>query len=467
MAYTPLTKEQYQKAIDSGFTGQQIIENEKRRKTELSDTAAPPVATTPVGNFITGAAKEAAALPFQLVGAGRSLAGLVGKGLQKVPISGVQSYGKKVAEFAAAPTGIAKTLSEVPQALKPEGTAQKIGAATTSVAEMFTPTGIEAKAVSLLPKAPRIAKAIGGALEYGGKAFLQTGDVKKSAETGAIAGLAAPIAGVIKGVGKGAAEFVVPTSAKEAGLIQSYKAAVPFWKRVLSGITGEALGGPTTAAKTSFEKGLVGTESMIGVQAKKAGNNLWNKLIQPALNQSKTKVNMPAFLNGVKADIIKEVPEVSRQNSLLEAIDAMIADYKNVGEVKLPELQKFKEGWAAFVPEKSYRGKQIAGAFNEVRSMVADKARTTIYDSLGPEVKKAYFDYGNLKGLQELGKTAMTGSKLKGGFGSFWSAVKDMAITPVGTLGGQTVYKVGEGVELIGKQGAKVVSDIIPDPEQQ
>jgi hypothetical protein len=65
--------------------------------------------------------------------------------------------------------------------------------------------------------------------------------------------------------------------------------------------------------------------------------------------------------------------------------------------------------------------------------------------------------YENLKAL---GQKAMTGGKLKVGFGSFWSAVKDMGLVPAGTVGGQAIYKVGQGIELIGKPGAKTVSDL-------
>ena len=203
---------------------------------------------------------------------------------------------------------------------------------------------------------------------------------------------------------------------------------------------------------------------MIGTQAKRANVNLWNNLIAPALKKSKEKVNIPAFFSEIQAKIIKANPERSRQKDLLEALSALKEDYKGVKTATLEILQKFKEGWAKFVPEKAYRGKPISGSFNEVKDIAADTARSRIYSSLGDDIKQAYFDYGNLKGIEELGQKAMTGGKLKGGFGGFWSAIKDMSLIPTATIGGQVVYKVGELGEFIGRPGMRFLRDLIPAP---
>jgi hypothetical protein len=200
---------------------------------------------------------------------------------------------------------------------------------------------------------------------------------------------------------------------------------------------------------------------MLGVQAKRASSNLWTGLIKPQLDASTAKINMPTFFDTMQQKIVAANPELSRQNSLLEALDAMKEDYSNVKDITLSKLQDFKKGWAKFVPDKAYRGKPIGGAFKEVQDSAAGLARTTIYDALGPEVKQAYFDYGNLQGIQELGQKAMAGGRFKGGFGGFWSAVKDTALTPVGTIGGQTIYKAGQGVEIIGKTGAQTVGQAL------
>jgi hypothetical protein len=289
---------------------------------------------------------------------------------------------------------------------------------------------------------------------------------KTAAEYGALEAIGGPVASiggkVLKGAGEAIAKATVPISMKEAGLLQAYKAGAPFWQRVLAGATGAETKAPVTAAQTAFDKGLMGTEEMIGVQAKRAANNLWTKAISPALTASKTTINMPKYFSELEKEIISSTPERARQADLLTALKALQSDYKGVKDVPLAELQKFKEGWAKLVPEKAYRGQPIAGAFNDLKNMAAKKARTTIYNALGQDIKQAYFDYGNLQGLQQLGQKAMTGGQFKGGFGSFWSAVKDMAVIPSGTIGGQTIYKVGQGVELFGKPGARFVRDVIP-----
>lgn len=313
------------------------------------------------------------------------------------------------------------------------------------------------------------AGALIGAGQGAGEALQQeksAEEVLKSGGVGAVIGGATMgalgLAGkAMKATGKKLYDFVIPTSMKEAKLLQTYKANVPFTERVKVALSGSKSKAPTTAASTAFDQGLVGTESMIGIQAKRASDNIWDDVISPSLNESNAVVDMPTFFGNIEKQIIKETPELSRQKDLLEALQAMKDDYVGVEQVPLATLQKFKEGWAQFVPEKAYQGKPISGAFNDVKDTAADLARKAIYENLGTDVKKAYFDYGNLKGLQELGQKAMTGGKLKGGFGGFWSAIKDMTLTPIGTVGGRTLYRTGQGTQFFGKPGALILSDIL------
>lgn len=261
-------------------------------------------------------------------------------------------------------------------------------------------------------------------------------------------------------LGSKAGELAIPVSSREAQILQTYKANNPFFKRV-----GDVLSGiekaPTTAGKTAVKEGIIGTKSGIGVQAKRASDTLWKDVISPRLKESDQAVDLDGFFAKVEGDIIAKNPEISRQKALLEALEAYKEDYSGTKVVTLEQLQKFKEGWAKFVPEKAYKGKPIAGAFNDVRNELADEARTTIYSQLGDDVKQAYFDYGNLQGLKELGQVAMTGSKLKGGAGSFTSEILSRAVTPVATVGGQAIYRVGKGIEFIGNIGAKNLGEAL------
>lgn len=415
-----------------------------------------------------------------LKGAGSTLRGL--SSLAERGVTGITSVVPGLNE--ALDIGQEKTVAErlIPEeATEAEGITQQIGKGAEQIGEMFIPLGIEKTVVSKLKEIPELAKnapflsritdflfktgakATGTGTEYGAKAYLQSGgDLETAGQTGVISA-AVPLASpFLKLAGRKITEAVIPLSAKEAKMIQAYKANTPFWSRVMSGLEGESKA-PVTAGKTVFEKGLAGTESMIGVQAKKASNNIWSKIINPALENSKVSQSMPVFWKEVEAKIIKDNPELSRRNGLLKALEALKEDYKGINTATMKDLQNFKEGWAKFVPEKAYRGENIAGNFNDVKNTAAGIARSKLYNNLGPEAKQAYIDYGNLQGIQKLGQKAMTGSKAKGGFGGFWSGIKDMLLTPVGTIGGRVLYKTSEGVEFIGKKGAKTISDLTED----
>jgi len=199
---------------------------------------------------------------------------------------------------------------------------------------------------------------------------------------------------------------------------------------------------------------------MIGVQAKRATTNLWDDMINPALSQTKEKVNMKSFFKDIEKKIVNETKDAARRRDLLDALGSLKDDYKHIPNVSYSRLQGIKSDWAKFVPEKAYKGKPIAGAYNEVKNMAAEEARHKIYSALGEEVKQAYLDYGNLKGLMQWGRKAMTEGAFKGGFGSFMSAFYDTTMTPIKTIGGKIIYKTGKGLELIGEKGAKTIADI-------
>lgn len=285
---------------------------------------------------------------------------------------------------------------------------------------------------------------------------------------GTAIGAAIPLVGpTLRGAGRATTkiggktiESVIPVSTREAGLLQTYKANNPFFKRVSDVLKGTEKA-PTIAGKTITKNALMGTKSQIGVQAKRAEEKLWNDIISPRLKASEQAVDLDGFFIKIQDDIIKSTPEVSRQKSLLNALQSFKDDYAGINSVSLEKLQKLKEGWAEFIPEKAYRGENISGAANQVRKLLANESRQTIYSQLGDDVKQAYFDYGNLQGIKKLGQVAMTGQKLKGGAGSFISEVLSEAVTPIATVGGQAVYKIGKGIEFIGNLGAKNLGEAL------
>lgn len=405
------------------------------------------------------------------------------KGLGDIGVAGVNAlsdvpglgYLKVPDNFAPS-----KKLGEV---ATPSNVAQTVGKTAGDIAQFFVPGGAEKAAAGKISEAidtakfaekfgPEAGNALSSILKAAGKTAVmagsaagvtaaETGGNLKATAGGAAAGaLGVPVGKVLESVGAGVAKMFIPKSDAEAGMLQAYKAATPFVDRMKAILGVGSKKAPSTAASAAFEKGIAGTESFMGVSAKRTQNKLWTKLINPALEQSDVKIDIPSFIQEAETTITQETNDPTRLGVLKNAIDAIKEDFANIGEISLAQLQKYKEGWAEFVPEKAYKGQPIAGALNDVRNTLASLARTKIYSALGGNVKQAYLDYGNLHGITALGRKAMTGA-IKGGTGTTLKNLLEMATIPIGTLGGQTIYKVGQGVELFGRAGATVVRDVL------
>lgn len=269
---------------------------------------------------------------------------------------------------------------------------------------------------------------------------------------------------VLKSAGEGTYGITVPPTEATAKSLMSYDAKQPnLAGRVKNMLTGESNGvKPITEANTAARKGLVGTEYQIGVQAKKVSQDLWENTISPKLDAVKGSVNMKNFFDEVEKAIVKDTKELSRRNSLKEALGALRENYQKVGNVNLKKLHEYKKGFAEFLPDSTYKGKPIGAALKEVQNIAAQKAREIIYKNVGEEGKQAFLDYGNLQSIIESGAKSITGDAAKKSLGkNIWQAVMDNAVTPVATLAGKVLYKTGEGLELVGKSGAKKVKDII------
>lgn len=319
--------------------------------------------------------------------------------------------------------------------------------------------------------------AVGGAAGTAANQAIQgamnpEGIAKAGLEFGAMEAVGGPLASIagkaVEGVGETAAKMFIPKSDLEAGMLQLYKSKPQnsLLNRIKSIVgLGKVDKVPTTAASAAFDQGIAGTESMMGVQAKKAQTKLWDNTIEPALTQVKGKVNLPSFFKQAEAKIVSETPDPTRQKALLNALDSVKEDFKgvkNTGVVSFPKFQEYKEGWADWVPDKAYKGQNITAAINDVRNTLAGMAREQIYKAVPENVKQAYLDYGSLKGIVALGRKAMAGGPIKaGGTGTTIKNLFEMATVPIGTLGGQTIYKLGQGIELAGPSGVKTLGALL------
>lgn len=272
-------------------------------------------------------------------------------------------------------------------------------------------------------------------------------------------------ADTLKGAGEQMYRTTIVPEESTRMALQGYQAAKPnLFQRVGNLIKGEAdTAGPKpiTEADTAARHGLAGTEWQLGVQAKRVANQLWNDTIVPGLQQVQGKVNVQDFFQLVRKDIMENTREPNLRQSRLDALDDLKSDYGNTSHASLEELQGFKEGWAEKVPESAYKGKVPGNAMNYVRDIAASRARGIIYRHAGTEVKQAYIDYGNLKSIMKAGIKATADPAKKSLSRNIWEFLMNQAITPVATIGGQVLYRTGQGLEFVGGRGAKKVKDII------
>lgn len=277
--------------------------------------------------------------------------------------------------------------------------------------------------------------------EVAGKTIL-----KGAEKTGQVLKSGTNLAGnVLESAGQQSVKMAIPLSKAEAGLVQTYRAKNPLLQRVFKPLAEQ----PRTNAVTAIEKGFAGTESMIGTQAKRESVRLWNETIAPALKIVKEKYDFKSAFSRVQNEINK-VTEPSRRSALMEALDAMKSDYKNISKASYTKAQKIKSELDKFIPDKAFNGKPIAGSFKEVQKMLADDIRQSTYKVLKDDnIRADFLDYGNLKGLQEWGQKAMTGAKAKAGFGSFVSNMFDKATIPALTTTGKVLLKSGKLLKSI------------------
>ncbi len=139
MAYEPLTQSQYQKARNAGYSDQQILEFEKRRKQEAQEV--PVVPEAPESKGIGGALKSV--LTGTAEQYGESARKIVSEG-EKLYEKGSTAGLKDIGQFALRTTGeVAKSaLAPIGEALEATGIASAIGKGIAKVHEtgMKSPT---------------------------------------------------------------------------------------------------------------------------------------------------------------------------------------------------------------------------------------------------------------------------------------------------------------------------------------
>ena len=251
---------------------------------------------------------------------------------------------------------------------------------------------------------------------------------------------------------------------KEAEMLQKFKASVPLKQRVNSFFTGETLPGmPRTTGATALEKGIMGTEGSMGVQAAQKSQSLWKDTIQPAVASIEEKLTKKEIFSDIQKGIDK-VKDATTKKSWQEGFDSIKQDYKKYKDFTYEEAQSIKSELDRKIPAKMFRGKDVTGSANNIRKLMADSIRNRTYQVLKDvNIKKDYIDYCNLKNIMEHGAKSMTKGQFKGGAGSFISAAYEMAVTPIKTVGSQVLYKSANGLRFLGKKGLKKFGQYLED----
>lgn len=277
-----------------------------------------------------------------------------------------------------------------------------------------------------------------------------------------------------KGISKAGEEVYksayTPT-ADEARLIQSNQAKVKFLKQELAKtpkntpefnnlakqLDDAVKSKPVISSDTGLRRGVAGTEKQIGVQSNVEKLDLWKNKIEPALKGSKDTISKQELFAKAEQTVANEV-EPARRAAMQNALDSLKADYSKFDKIDLATANQIKSSLDKFTPTKIFKGQDVASELKTLKADMADAIREKTYASLADEgIKMSYRDYANLKQLEKVGIKALTEAGKKGGFGNFWTTLYEQSTTPVKTIGGKVLYRVGNKLEFIGDKGVETL----------
>ena len=265
-----------------------------------------------------------------------------------------------------------------------------------------------------------------------------------------------PVLNSVKPVGNFIYSRAFTPSAKEAENILAYEATKPSIASSIYGagaLEGNAAFKPITVADTALRSGIAGTEKQVGVQAKQVADTLYKKQISPAVDSIKETLTKDELFAPLR-ERIAQITDPSKKKAYQNAYDSLAEDYANIEQFTYKEAQKLKSELAQFTPAKIFRGQDVANETRMLQADIASTIRQKTYDLLkDSNIRQKYIDYGNLQELQKVGVKAISEAGTKGGFGGFWSTMYDTAMTPVKTIGGKMLYKIGDKLQVTAPKG--------------
>lgn len=259
------------------------------------------------------------------------------------------------------------------------------------------------------------------------------------------------VGNVAKNTGKAIYQEAITPNVKEAEQLLRFRANTPLLTRIAGDVNA-----PQTRATVALERGIAGTESMIGVQAKRQADKVWNEEIAPLVAKSDAVMTKDELFAPV-IERINATTDPTRKQALTNALEALQEDYKDFdGTFDLVKAQALKRDLDEFTPAKKFKGEDVANEVRQLQADMADAIRQKTYDSLADaDIKKKYLDWANLNELQKVGVKAISDAAFKGGSGSLIGGLWDSATIPIKTLAGQVLYRVGNKLEFKAPKGIK------------
>ena len=245
--------------------------------------------------------------------------------------------------------------------------------------------------------------------------------------------------------------LTLPPLTEEAKAIQSYKA----WTSSIK---------PRTTVESALDTSLISkepniwTRTMLWTQAERAAWKLFKEKINPAfqtLDQKGIMYNIDNIIQTAKDNVNSSKMWVVRKKELIEWLDALADDYVQAGvkDFSPSNLQIEKSTLDEFTPDKVFKWKQVASAYNQAKNKVANVMRDLIHKDLTKELwedsVKIYKDYANLKNLSNVWVKSLTEWGRKGWAWTMVSRLIDELATPITTTAGKVLYKWGKLLKWI------------------
>lgn len=243
--------------------------------------------------------------------------------------------------------------------------------------------------------------------------------------------------------------ILTPTES-QANKVINYRAKTPLPERIIQSAGLAESKAPVTVPDVALKYNLARlTRGQVGTAAKKTANELWENIVNPAIDNIKDKIDKDAIFNAITKKI-NQTADLSKKNALLDALNSLKDDYKGVKTFSLKQLDSIKSEMASSLPAKVWKGQDITGTFNNIRKMFSEEARNVVRSKLPKEVKSIYDDYGSLKELATKGAKSLTEGFNSGVLGLLSKEIKTLAL-PVTAIPGNVIGKTGTAIKKAGQ----------------